>query len=1130
MKKSKLMRKTALAVLVSSSIMSSAWADPIFDLSNTRDIAVVDVTDQFTQGNAFSLGSGSLTFRFKNASHTGYGTLLGVSDPAVDDRYVWFYTNRTPQGDTFGIEIRDGNHRLVPNNQLVTAPIANTADGYHTVTYTFDKDEQKIKIYVDGVLRKTANSSKFFEDIPGLNTAYVGRTQRLSQNPNQLAGNVFYSGVVSNVLSEDEIAAQHNELVERQAYAFSKKQHLGVLHTDAEGMFVPGQNGSRNYRIPSLLTTQSGVVIAAIDKRNEHSADWGDIDIAIRRSLDGGKTFETDQVIMDLVSQASLNGQNSALLIDAVMTQDKNTGRVFMLVDMFPESQALFGMFSNSQASFESESTGHLKVGDKYYRMLTDVNGKRFTLRDDNIVYNLLGEKTDYRVVTEGDPSIAFRDLGDIYQISTGNKVGNIFLKQNGSNANAPFKAHYTSYLWLTYSDDDGATWSSPQDITPQVKEEWMRFLGTGPGTGIQLKNGNLVLPVYFTNRDNKQSAALIISEDGGKTWKRGASPNDAYLDEIGGARYLQDNAYELTESQVIELDNGQLKMFSRNRSGRVIISTSYDGGMTWAKNERFRDSVLLDPYSQMSVIKYSKKIRGKEHVVFANPHASNRTNGMAWLGEVQDDGSIEWKYNTLISGGAYAYNSLTELPNGDVGLLYEGANGRIEYVRFNLQDLLWHDNLIYRDARNTENQNVSLDNDNPARGEVFYKIGDGEMIKVGNGINHDSLVVEEGIATLAQEADAQNNKQAYADVFVLSKGLLRLSSADQMPTGNIHLDEGTLDLNGNTLAIANVDETDKSGLHVSELKGNIVNHNDSQEATLVYEQSGNQQITGTVGEYDAGKLNLIYQPSAVDSALVLTGNSVLNVIEVKSGSVSYAPNTFNTAEVAHIRSQASLKLDGNVVADIRQLNLEPNARLEANILEDQMILLDTETVSGKGEFIKRGQGTLAFAGTVNELAKVDIQAGTFAMMKDANGKAPVINAPLTLGENTRFAGEATVTGKTIWSKGSVISPSVIEPFIELNDLDRSTNTFAPSVQTFGDVENQGTARIPLRVNNNTEDMSQWESDKVIITGDLSSTVDNPTSVDVYLLGQASGKSDTNSNGKYDANEGTELIRVDGLS
>ncbi len=40
------------------------------------------------------------------------------------------------------------------------------------------------------------------------------------------------------------------------------------------------------------------------------------------------------------------------------------------------------------------------------------------------------------------------------------------------------------------YSDDDGKTWSAPKDITPGDSTRWMKFLGTGPGTGIVLRTG----------------------------------------------------------------------------------------------------------------------------------------------------------------------------------------------------------------------------------------------------------------------------------------------------------------------------------------------------------------------------------------------------------------------------------------------------------------------------------------------------------------------------------------------------------------------------------------------------------------------------------------------------------------
>ena len=81
-------------------------------------------------------------------------------------------------------------------------------------------------------------------------------------------------------------------------------------------------------------------------------------------------------------------------------------------------------------------------------------------------------------------------------------------------------------------SENGGETWSEPMDLNPQVKEEWMQFIGAGPGTGIQIQQspykGRLVYPIYFTSQDaTVSSSAVIYSDDAGRSWKRGASVND---------------------------------------------------------------------------------------------------------------------------------------------------------------------------------------------------------------------------------------------------------------------------------------------------------------------------------------------------------------------------------------------------------------------------------------------------------------------------------------------------------------------------------------------------------------------------------------------------------------------------
>ncbi len=1008
----KLLKKTALSLLISAAISSSALAvESIFSYSGDMPFSnAVNVTDQFTTKNIFSKDSGTLTFRYSNnTSGKGVYSILGVSDSSKANTYIAFYTLRTvingKQYDQYGLEIRDANGtNLIANKDLLT-PAIDASNDLRTISYTIDKENKQIKIYVDGELKKTYNgTTKFFSDIPSLNTAYVGKTARNGNNY-AVSGEVSYAGAIDAVLSDADIAAQHQNLqaqddeyktkwdVER-TYQTEKYEGLGAYKTPREAIFKgtreaqsEDSNEAYGYRIPALLTTKDGVVIAAADKRYQHWNDWGNIDTIIHRSLDGGKTWQPAQTVIDLASQSYSIGEkpgNSAFLIDPLLVQDKNSGRIFMLVDMFPESTG-FGSINNEAGA----GSGYINIDGTYYQKLTDSSGKVYTIRDGGVVYNEVGEKTDYHVIVEGNAETHFKDLGDLYQ---GDKrLGNIYLssKEVGHDS-APLQSVKTISLWLTHSDDNGATWSNPVNVSKTLKKDWMRFFGTGPGTGLQLQDGSLVMPVYYTNEAGKQSAALIISKDGGENWELGESPNDSIYRDQGGSHGISTNAQELTESQVIQLNNGDLKLFSRNYSGSVKISTSHDGGRTWDSTIQ-TDKTLWDSYSQMSVIKYSKLIDGKEYVIFANPHSKglwNRKNGMAWLGEVKEDGTIDWKYSTSFepaddAEGQYAYNSLTELPDGSIGILYESKSGwDIQYVRFNLEEFLWKDNYIHRDIRDTDEEHKKVTLNSP-REDNYYKIGDGEMIKVGKGKNLANLEVREGIATLNQQADDNGAKQAYANVTVKPNATVRLADSEQINFSNLTLEQGAnLDLNGTDLTVKNGDE--RTGLRAETINGNIVNNKANSEATFSYQVNGNHIFTGVVGNGENGNVSLVYAPEDSASNLTLANSSFLNMLDVQAGSLIYGEGSSHVVENATLHSNSNLILQDNVGANIKHITLENAANLIANVTDNNVTQLFTDSITGEGNLIKQGTGALFITGNINHTGKTDIQEGAVELQENA--------------------------------------------------------------------------------------------------------------------------------------------------
>ncbi len=353
-------------------------------------------------------------------------------------------------------------------------------------------------------------------------------------------------------------------------------------------VFNPGMNGINRYRIPGVVVTPKGTVLVYCEARKNNSADWGEIEVHLRRSTDGGKTWEPAKHIAHAGARIEGNPKKKT---DGLHEQTVN----------------------NPVAIVDRESCA--------IEFLYCVNYARcFSMR----------------------------------------------------------------------STDDGMTWSSPVEITStfepfRAKYDW-KVIATGPGHGIQLRTGRLVVPVWIAfgkeGDHGPSAAATIFSDDHGKTWKAGdiAVPNEG--------DFISPNETILTE-----LSDGRVMLVSRSlpKSNRKIIATSPNGANDWSK-PTFHDQ-LWEPRCMASILAIPAQ---PGLVLFSNPHSvgtdasgketpnsRGRRRNLA-IKLSRDDGKT-WPVSRTLEPGASAYSDLAMLPDGTFICFYENDT-RLTVARFNLE------------------------------------------------------------------------------------------------------------------------------------------------------------------------------------------------------------------------------------------------------------------------------------------------------------------------------------------------------------------------------------------------------------------------------------------------------------
>jgi sialidase-1 len=251
-------------------------------------------------------------------------------------------------------------------------------------------------------------------------------------------------------------------------------------------------------------------------------------------------------------------------------------------------------------------------------------------------------------------------------------------------------------------SKDDGVTFSQPKEITAALDgfrpEYAWRAAATGPGHGIQLSSGRLLVPVWLGlgtqgNGHGPSVSSTIYSDDHGATWQRGAI---AVRDTPDFPSPNETEAVQLADGRVMP----NVRTAGRNR--RTIV-TSQNGATGWSP-PRLQEE-LPDPICFAGLVRLStaKKSGGRNRLLFSNPDNLTRQDGRDVPSRdrrnltirLSYDEGASWPVKKALEPGIAGYSDLSVLPDGTILCFYESGsasppNGaltqRLVLARFNLE------------------------------------------------------------------------------------------------------------------------------------------------------------------------------------------------------------------------------------------------------------------------------------------------------------------------------------------------------------------------------------------------------------------------------------------------------------
>jgi sialidase-1 len=408
-------------------------------------------------------------------------------------------------------------------------------------------------------------SAKYSGAVKGADTnLLLGTSKNLARKTNiainyQLGTGIHFLKFDVGINANPDLTGRFK--VEKITLSFKNHESVSVSPTD-KYIFRPkmvlrkhGQDKTDTYRIPGLITTNKGTLIAVYDNRYNNSKDLQeDIDIGMSRSTDGGQSWQPMRVIMDMGEYGGrsqrLNGTG-----DPCVLFDEKTNTIWVAALWMSGATEKDMLWWASKPGMKPEETGQFMVVKSTDDGLTWSQPINLTSQIKDQSWQLLLQGPG-RGITMTDGTLVFPAQ---FKADLGTK--------------ALDGGQYTCHSTIVYSKDLGKTWQIGIGAKSNTTEAQV----------VQLADGSLMLNMRDDrNRADKGATngrAVAITTDLGKTWTTHSTSNSALLESNCQASII-------STELVINGKKQHVLFFSNPNSktdrSHMTIKASLDSGLTW--------------------------------------------------------------------------------------------------------------------------------------------------------------------------------------------------------------------------------------------------------------------------------------------------------------------------------------------------------------------------------------------------------------------------------------------------------------------------------------------------------------------------------------------------------------------